>query len=203
MISNCCGAVDRLQSEDGPSFSDVGICPKCKEHCEFEKETKGAVKLKITKTASGKHKLNLSKKEWISMGVKTGWISKEKYVKAYSRMKGNKIIELYRMPDGTVSVIDDMGEAFEAEIIYSYSPPEPKEYESGLAVYPGAPADVDILSVIDSATNSEVPVNSESVLETYRDSLIEDYEDMKRSTEEAALEDKWDRMIEEKRSGLY
>jgi len=35
-ISNCCGAEDRLISEDGPSYSDIGVCPKCKEHCAFE-----------------------------------------------------------------------------------------------------------------------------------------------------------------------
>ena len=37
-VSNCCSVADRLQSEDGPSYSDIGICPKCKEHCEFVNE---------------------------------------------------------------------------------------------------------------------------------------------------------------------
>jgi len=34
-VSNCCWRLDRLVSEDGPAFSDVGLCPQCKEHCEF------------------------------------------------------------------------------------------------------------------------------------------------------------------------
>jgi hypothetical protein len=34
-VSNCCFAVDHLQSEDGPSWSDVGRCPSCKKGCEF------------------------------------------------------------------------------------------------------------------------------------------------------------------------
>lgn len=38
-ISNCCGSQDCLTNNDGPSWSDIGICPKCKEHCEFEEIT--------------------------------------------------------------------------------------------------------------------------------------------------------------------
>jgi hypothetical protein len=30
-ISNCCGAGDLV-------YEDYGICPDCKEHCEFEDE---------------------------------------------------------------------------------------------------------------------------------------------------------------------
>ncbi len=36
--SNCCGVADTGISIDGPDFSDIGICPECKEHCEFEEE---------------------------------------------------------------------------------------------------------------------------------------------------------------------
>ena len=35
VISNCCGERDKMMSQDGPNYSDVGLCPKCKEHCEF------------------------------------------------------------------------------------------------------------------------------------------------------------------------
>jgi len=38
LISNCCGTKDRMVSEDGPNYSDTGICPSCKEHCEFINE---------------------------------------------------------------------------------------------------------------------------------------------------------------------
>ena len=43
--SDCCGAADGAVSEDGPSWSDIGFCPTCREHCEFiteenEDETK-------------------------------------------------------------------------------------------------------------------------------------------------------------------
>ena len=34
-LSNCCGSEDGATSIDGPSWSDVGICPDCREHCEF------------------------------------------------------------------------------------------------------------------------------------------------------------------------
>jgi hypothetical protein len=36
--SDCCGALDGEATEDGPSWSDVGICPDCREHCEFVDE---------------------------------------------------------------------------------------------------------------------------------------------------------------------
>ena len=32
LVSNCCGASDIR-------FEDYGICPDCKEHCDFEEET--------------------------------------------------------------------------------------------------------------------------------------------------------------------
>jgi len=32
MISNCCSAEDR------EGFGDMGICPKCREHCEWYEE---------------------------------------------------------------------------------------------------------------------------------------------------------------------
>lgn len=35
LVSNCCDSSDRLTILDGPSFSDVGICPECEDHCEF------------------------------------------------------------------------------------------------------------------------------------------------------------------------
>ena len=37
-VSNCCGASDGPATQDGPHWSDIGICPECKEHCEFVKE---------------------------------------------------------------------------------------------------------------------------------------------------------------------
>jgi len=39
--SDCCGALDGEATEDGPSWSDVGICPDCREHCEFVEEEDG------------------------------------------------------------------------------------------------------------------------------------------------------------------
>jgi len=33
-LSNCCGAnMSTLVSEDGPDYMDLGICPKCNDHC--------------------------------------------------------------------------------------------------------------------------------------------------------------------------
>ena len=37
LVSNCCGAnMQTLVSEDGPDFLDLGICPKCHDHCGVE-----------------------------------------------------------------------------------------------------------------------------------------------------------------------
>ena len=35
--SNCCGAAPRSFNGDCDS-SDLGICPSCKEHCEYEEQ---------------------------------------------------------------------------------------------------------------------------------------------------------------------
>lgn len=37
LVSNCCGAADSFSVASGVdcSPSDIGICPQCKEHCEF------------------------------------------------------------------------------------------------------------------------------------------------------------------------
>jgi hypothetical protein len=40
-ISECCGAEDRSVGIDGPDFSDLGICPDCQDHCEFEEVEEG------------------------------------------------------------------------------------------------------------------------------------------------------------------
>lgn len=37
-VSNCCGWQDTAMSGDGPNFSEMGICPKCKDYCEFQTE---------------------------------------------------------------------------------------------------------------------------------------------------------------------
>lgn len=36
--SNCCGAENDAITLDGPSWSDIGICPDCREHCVFGDE---------------------------------------------------------------------------------------------------------------------------------------------------------------------
>ena len=33
--SNCCGEKDRLMTGDCISYSEMNICPKCKDWCEF------------------------------------------------------------------------------------------------------------------------------------------------------------------------
>jgi len=37
-ISNCCSVEDRAVSEDGPNWSDLCMCPECREPCEFVEE---------------------------------------------------------------------------------------------------------------------------------------------------------------------
>ena len=34
-VSTCCCAADGMVNEDGPDWSTLGMCPRCKEHCEF------------------------------------------------------------------------------------------------------------------------------------------------------------------------
>jgi len=36
LFSDCCNAEDRATDIDGPYYSEIGICPECKEHCEFD-----------------------------------------------------------------------------------------------------------------------------------------------------------------------
>ena len=35
LFSSCCGVEDGLADINGPDWSTLGMCPKCKEHCEF------------------------------------------------------------------------------------------------------------------------------------------------------------------------
>lgn len=34
-VSYCCGEEDGMSSIDGPDWSTLGMCPRCKEHTEF------------------------------------------------------------------------------------------------------------------------------------------------------------------------
>jgi hypothetical protein len=34
-ISNCCSSPDGGTDSNGPSWSDLGMCPECHEYCEF------------------------------------------------------------------------------------------------------------------------------------------------------------------------
>jgi len=35
LCSECCAEPDRAIGPQGHAWSDVGICPKCREHCRF------------------------------------------------------------------------------------------------------------------------------------------------------------------------
>ena len=150
--------------------------------------------------ASGKHKLRMSKKEWLDMGSKGGWLSKEAYGQPTRPVKGqgSYSVELYRDQDGIVSVSDEFGALFQATIVYNYTPPEPKEYDSGQLTYPGVPPSAEITSIIDDSTGAEVPVNHESIIETFRDSLISDYEE----SFHGAYDDAMDAKLEQRKLGL-
>ena len=40
LVSDCCGASDcEISGGHGEGWVDVGICPKCREHCEFVEES--------------------------------------------------------------------------------------------------------------------------------------------------------------------
>lgn len=55
-VSNCCWRPDRLVSEEGPTFSDIGLCPQCKEHCEFVLELNDATRKAIEDVRAGRGK---------------------------------------------------------------------------------------------------------------------------------------------------
>ena len=40
-VSNCCGEEDRLADINGPDWGDLGLCPRCKEHCDFVENDEG------------------------------------------------------------------------------------------------------------------------------------------------------------------
>jgi len=33
--STCCGEPNRAMGEDSADYSDIGICPDCRDNCEF------------------------------------------------------------------------------------------------------------------------------------------------------------------------
>jgi hypothetical protein len=35
LVSNCCGAANRLITLDGPDWKDIEICPSCGDHCDW------------------------------------------------------------------------------------------------------------------------------------------------------------------------
>lgn len=38
LVSNCCGAENRMMADFGSDYKEAEICPRCKEHCEFVDE---------------------------------------------------------------------------------------------------------------------------------------------------------------------
>jgi hypothetical protein len=41
-ISDCCGSYDKIIGDDGPSWSDVELCPNCRDHCTWVEEPREA-----------------------------------------------------------------------------------------------------------------------------------------------------------------
>jgi hypothetical protein len=35
LVSGCCGAPNGMITLDGSDYKDIGICPRCKEHCDW------------------------------------------------------------------------------------------------------------------------------------------------------------------------
>jgi hypothetical protein len=58
LVSGCCGAPDGMITLDGPDYKDIGICPRCKEHCDWvdlEKEEQEQESLENRKLVSLKN----------------------------------------------------------------------------------------------------------------------------------------------------
>lgn len=101
-VSNCCGAEDRPCTIDGPSYSDIGICPDCREHCEFEE---------IDETVTSKNKTNWYKKSQVNEEVDDGTgISKDQFRRYVEIQKGGRynmimdgriVMRLLRMDEST------------------------------------------------------------------------------------------------------
>jgi acetyl-CoA carboxylase beta subunit len=45
LVSNCCNSDDRVFN--GEWYSDMEVCPRCKEHCEFIAITEEEMKVEI------------------------------------------------------------------------------------------------------------------------------------------------------------
>lgn len=46
LVSNCCGAVDRLSLSE-VLYSEWGLCPSCREHCDFITELQREEEMKL------------------------------------------------------------------------------------------------------------------------------------------------------------
>jgi hypothetical protein len=58
LVSNCCGASNRGNGDS--DYAEYGICPECKEHCEFVDDDDSGDELKVSFV-----KIELSPKEII------------------------------------------------------------------------------------------------------------------------------------------
>jgi hypothetical protein len=47
LVSNCCGEPDRQWNPIGVFYSDVCVCPKCQEDCQFESQREEEMKVEI------------------------------------------------------------------------------------------------------------------------------------------------------------
>ena len=136
--------------------------------------------MKITKTANGK--IRLSQRDWFRIGKKAGWLSKE----ASPFNEGTITVTLYRDEAGTISVMEDDGMPFDADVTYEY------EYYRG-----DPPLVTDIVSVTDSQSGEPVPIDEEVILTTFAEKLYESAEQQEIGKQEAKWEERWEARREE------
>ena len=65
LISNCCSCPDSSMSIDGPEYSDLGICPDCKEHCEFVEEDMSQDRVELEVNSEAWYKEQDQDRKWI------------------------------------------------------------------------------------------------------------------------------------------
>lgn len=151
--------------------------------------------MKLTKTASGK--IKLLKNDWMKIGFRAGWISKEAYgYHGAPSSDGEYQTEFFKDHiTGKVNYKEITGEEIPIEVIISY------DYTGGRAathIDPKEESGVSITSIKDARTGEELEVDNWVEMEEFVGStLLTNHEERALGEYEMAQEARGDQMREE------